>query len=77
MDEELRRTIRRNQLLGMWAAEKLGLKGPEADAYAKSDDEILSVMSAFMLQAASGMQSGHGGSADAAALALARNLIRR
>src|SRR3954463_5140809 len=36
-DEDLRfkATARRNKLLGLWAAEKLGLKGPEADAYAK------------------------------------------
>ena len=36
-DEELRfkATARRNKLLGLWAAEKLGLKGPDADAYAK------------------------------------------
>lgn len=34
--EELKTTIRRNQLLGMWAAEKLGLTGAEADAYAKT-----------------------------------------
>jgi len=36
-DEELRfkATARRNKLLGLWAAEKIGLKGPEADAYAK------------------------------------------
>src|SRR6201989_14589 len=36
-DEELRfkATARRNKLLGLWAAEKLGLKGTEADAYAK------------------------------------------
>ena len=36
-DEELRfkATARRNKLLGLWAAEKLGLTGPEADAYAK------------------------------------------
>jgi hypothetical protein len=36
-DEELRfkATARRNKLLGLWAAEKLGLKGAEADAYAK------------------------------------------
>jgi hypothetical protein len=27
---------RRNRLLGLWAAEKLGLKGAESDAYAKS-----------------------------------------
>jgi hypothetical protein len=36
-DEELRfkATARRNKLLGMWAAEKMGLTGPDADAYAK------------------------------------------
>jgi hypothetical protein len=36
-DEELRfkATARRNKLLGLWAAEKLGLSGPAADAYAK------------------------------------------
>ena len=37
-DEELRfkATARRNKLLGHWAAEKLGLTGPEADSYALS-----------------------------------------
>jgi hypothetical protein len=36
-DEELRfkASARRNKLLGMWAAEKLGLSGGEAEAYAK------------------------------------------
>jgi hypothetical protein len=36
-DEELRfkATARRNKLLGLWAAEKLGISGPEAEAYAK------------------------------------------
>ena len=36
-DEELRfkATARRNKLLGLWAAAKLGLAGTEADAYAK------------------------------------------
>jgi hypothetical protein len=36
-DEELKfkANARRNKLLGMWAAEKLGLSGPAADAYAK------------------------------------------
>jgi len=28
-------TARRNKLLGLWAAEKMGLSGPAADAYAK------------------------------------------
>ncbi len=37
-DEELlfKANARRNKLLGMWAAEKLGLSGAEAEAYAKS-----------------------------------------
>jgi hypothetical protein len=36
-DEELRfkANARRNKLLGLWAAEKLGLSGSAADAYAK------------------------------------------
>ena len=37
-DEELRfkATARRNRMLGIWAAEKLGLSGAQADAYAKA-----------------------------------------
>jgi hypothetical protein len=37
-DEELKfkANARRNKLLGLWAAEKLGISGAEADAYAKS-----------------------------------------
>jgi hypothetical protein len=37
LDEESRfkATARRNKLFGMWAAEKLGLAGDAADAYAK------------------------------------------
>jgi hypothetical protein len=37
MDEETRfkANARRNRLFGAWAAQKLGLAGPEADAYAK------------------------------------------
>jgi hypothetical protein len=36
-DEELKfkAFARRNKLLGLWAAEKLGKSGPDADAYAK------------------------------------------
>ena len=36
-DEELqfKAMARRNKLLGLWAAEKLGKSGPDADAYAK------------------------------------------
>jgi len=43
-DEELRfkALARRNKLLGLWAAQKLGLQGAEADSYALSV-----VMSAF------------------------------
>lgn len=38
LDEELRfkATARRNKLLGLWAAERLGKSGADADAYAKS-----------------------------------------
>ena len=37
-DEELKfkATVRRNKLLGLWAAEKLGKSGDDAEAYAKS-----------------------------------------
>ena len=37
-DEELRfrAMARRNKLLGLWAAEKLGVSGADADAYAKT-----------------------------------------
>src|ERR1700745_3812350 len=37
LDEELRfkATARRNKMLGLWAAEKLGLSGAAADAYSK------------------------------------------
>ena len=38
VDEELRfkATARRNKLLGLWAAHKLGLSATEADEYAKA-----------------------------------------
>jgi hypothetical protein len=37
-DEELRfkATARRNKLVGLWAAEKMGLSGADAESYAKS-----------------------------------------
>lgn len=53
LDEELRfkATARRNRLLGMWAAEQMGLNENDADAYAKEvvkadfeepgDDDVL------------------------------------
>jgi hypothetical protein len=52
-DEELRfrATARRNKLLGLWAAEKLGKSGDDADSYAREvirsdmeeagDDDVL------------------------------------
>ncbi len=33
LDNDILRIARRNKLLGMWAAEKLGLVGENADAY--------------------------------------------
>lgn len=38
LDEEqtFKATVRRNKLLGLWAAEKLGKKGPDAENYAKT-----------------------------------------
>ena len=53
MDQDLqfKTEARRNKLLGLWAAEKLGMTGAEAEAYAKSvvtadfeeagDDDVL------------------------------------
>ncbi len=53
LDEEqaFKATARRNKLLGLWAAEKLGKSGADADAYAKEvvasdfeeagDDDVL------------------------------------
>ncbi len=38
LDQDLRFkvTVRRNKLLGLWAAEKMGMSKDEADAYAKA-----------------------------------------
>jgi hypothetical protein len=33
LDDEMKRIIRRNKLLGMWAAEKVGLVGADAKDY--------------------------------------------
>ena len=35
-DDDWRKTVRLNKLLGMWAAEKLGLKEPDAEAYSNA-----------------------------------------
>jgi hypothetical protein len=34
--DKLKTTIRRNKFLGIWASEKLGLRGPDAEAYANA-----------------------------------------
>jgi len=104
--DELKRTIRRNKLRGMWAAKKLALASAEAEAYSdalavgtldpersdvfrkirkdfdaagvvQSDEQILNVMNEFLLQAADQTQGTGGGSPDAAAVMIARNLTRR
>jgi hypothetical protein len=31
--DDMKRTVRRNKLLGMWAAEKLGITGRDAEVY--------------------------------------------
>jgi len=49
--DDLKKTIRRNKLLGMWAAEKLGISGRDADAYSDAlavgtlDPELSDVLS--------------------------------
>ncbi|AVO45432.1 DUF1476 domain-containing protein [Phreatobacter cathodiphilus] len=69
-DEELRfkATARRNKLLGLWVAEKIGKTGAEAEAYAKSvvmsdfeeagDDDVFRKVKAD-LDAANAGQSDH------------------
>jgi hypothetical protein len=69
-DEELRfkATARRNKLLGLWVAEKIGKTGADADAYAKSvvmsdfeeagDDDVFRKVKAD-LEAAGSDQSDH------------------
>ncbi|WP_296577011.1 DUF1476 domain-containing protein [Phreatobacter sp.] len=69
-DEELRfkATARRNKLLGLWVAEKIGKTGEDAEAYAKSvvmadfeeagDDDVFRKVKAD-LDAAGSDQSDH------------------
>jgi hypothetical protein len=69
-DEELRfkATVRRNKLLGLWAAEKLGKAGADAETYAKDvvaadfeevgDDDVVRKIKADF-DAASVEQSEH------------------
>jgi len=103
--DELKAAIRCNQFIGMWAAEKLGLAGTDADNYAKalatdtidpdrndvfsriradfdaagvveSDEQILSAMNRFKLEAGA-MQPTAGDKGGAAAVAIARKLTTR
>jgi hypothetical protein len=105
LDEGMRRMIRRNKLLGMWAAEKLGLVGEAAKTYSdglatgtldfersdvlrkiredfrlagvvQSDDEVLRVANDCWLQASRKGGETRGDARDAAALHLARNLLK-
>jgi hypothetical protein len=48
-DEELKfkATARRNKMLGLWAAEKLGLSGAEADSYVLSNDIVAKIRKDF------------------------------
>ena len=63
--DDWKKTVRRNKLLGLWAAEKLGITGRDADAYSDAlavgtlDPERSDVLS-------------KGGAPDALALMLAR-----
>ena len=104
--DDLKKTIRFNKLLGMWAAEKLRLTGRDVDAYSdalavgtldpersdvfskirkdfdaagvvQSDEQILRVMNELMLQAGNQMPVTRGGTLDAAAVMLTRNLKSR
>jgi hypothetical protein len=42
-DDELRfkATARRNKLLGLWAAERLGKSGPDAEMYARASSMLI------------------------------------
>jgi hypothetical protein len=63
--DDWKKAIRRNKLLGMWAAEKLGMTGQEADAYSDAraagtlDPERSDVLSKIRkdFDAAGGVQS--------------------
>ena len=74
LDEELRfkATARRNKLLGLWAAERLGRSGAEADAYAKSV-----VMADFEEAGDADVQRKVQGDLEAAGIAGAETEVRR
>ena len=77
-----KKTVRRNKLLGMWAAGKMGIKGRDAEAYSdalavgvlQSDEQILGVMTELTLEAGNQMPVARGGAPDALAVVLARQL---
>lgn len=71
--DDWKKTVRRNKLLGMWAAEKLGIKGAEAEAY--SDALAMDTLdNEFTLLAGSQMPATPGGAVDALTVMLARKL---
>ena len=103
MTDDWKKTVHRNKLLGLWAAEKLGITGQAAEDYSdalavgtldpersdvlskirkdfdaggviQSDEQILRVMSEFMLLAGNQMPGTRGGAADALTVVLARKL---
>ena len=64
-EQAFRRTVRRNHQFGLWAAERLGLEGEAAEAYAKTvvaadfeapgdDDVIAKVLADFKAKGAAG-----------------------
>ena len=44
--DDLKKTIRRNKLLGMWAADKLGITGGDAETYSDALAVGTSILSA-------------------------------
>ena len=96
-DDDLRKIIRRNKLFGMWAAEKLGLRGADATAYSDAlamdaldpqrSDVFNKIRKDFgaagvvqsdelFLKAGDPTYASRGGSLDAAAVRIAKNLSR-
>jgi hypothetical protein len=67
ISDDWKKTIRRNKLLGMWAAEKLGITGRDAGVV-QSNEQILRVMNELMLQAGNQMPVTRGGGPDALAM---------
>jgi len=105
-DDELRKTIRRNKPLGLWAAEKLALADGDAEAYSdglamdaldpqrndvfskirkdfenaglvESREQFLDVLNKILLEAGDPTQATRGGSIDAAAVSIKKNLTSR